>query len=368
MNFIILFFIFFTKYVNSIPTGLLKEGAKPIIHVHREPIDEEDAKLDFMTNLKHKIIRFSNVVNKVSIKKRAYIPISYHGGRTMKHANVYTIYYGDWQYNNIEATSLISYFFNNIDKTDYWNIQKQYTGESTVIEKKIIFDNYSLGKAFPNVEEIIKNAIIKGNLPTDPDGVYFVITSKDVSIAGFCKHFCGYHTYFQLNETRIIYSFVGDSTTCWGCSPIRESINNNVAADTSMSIIAHELVESMSDPYLDAWFDSEGYENKDKCAWNYGDTYVLNNKKYNLKMPKYRFLIQTNFDRIKNTCSNDIKLPTKKTTTTSNPRTTTTSKPRTTTTSKPRPTTTSKPRPTTTSKPRKTTTSKSRTTTTSKPK
>ena len=39
-----------------------------------------------------------------------------------------------------------------------------------------------------------------------------------------------------------------------------------VAIDAMLSVYAHELVEAVSDPLLNAWFDNTGYENADKCA------------------------------------------------------------------------------------------------------
>lgn len=296
MNFIGVLFLFnFISYVSS--AGLLKNGEKPIMTIERE--DQVQTK----------------VRNNIIIRKRVQpAPMINHGGGIIKNANVYTIYYGDWQTPSMKASiKLITHFFNNIHKTDAWNVQKQYIGESTVIERKIIFDNYSLGKNAPDVQQIIKNAINSGKLPIDSNGIYYVITSKDVVITDFCKSFCGYHSYFPFNSnntiTNIVYSFVGDSTTCWGCSPIRNSINNNLVADTSMSIIFHELVESMSDPYLNTWFDTEGYENADKCSWNYGKTYLFKNKPYNLKTNTHKFLIQGNFDMVKNSCSTGFKMP-----------------------------------------------------------
>ena len=46
--------------------------------------------------------------------------------------------------------------------------------------------------------------------------------------------------------------------------------NGNAAADAMISVIAHELAEAATDPLLNAWFDSAGYENADKCAWDFG--------------------------------------------------------------------------------------------------
>ena len=43
------------------------------------------------------------------------------------------------------------------------------------------------------------------------------------------------------------------------------------------SILAHELEESVTDPDLNAWYDSRGGENADKCAWTFGTTYTAAN-------------------------------------------------------------------------------------------
>ena len=34
----------------------------------------------------------------------------------------------------------------------------------------------------------------------------------------------------------------------------------------------HELSEMLTDPQLDAWYDSKGAENADKCAWTFGSS------------------------------------------------------------------------------------------------
>lgn len=45
--------------------------------------------------------------------------------------------------------------------------------------------------------------------------------------------------------------------------------------DAMVSVIAHELTETVTDPTLTAWWDrNTGYENADKCVYNYGKVYV----------------------------------------------------------------------------------------------
>ena len=61
------------------------------------------------------------------------------------------------------------------------------------------------------------------------------------------------------------------------------------------SVIAHEIVETVTDPQLNAWYDSRGYENGDKCAWNFGTTTTLNGYQYNLIFNSKKYLIQQNW-------------------------------------------------------------------------
>jgi len=65
------------------------------------------------------------------------------------------------------------------------------------------------------------------------------------------------------------------------------------------SILIHELEEAVTDPNLNAWYDANGEENADKCAWTFGSTYtVANGSKANMKLGGVNgrdFLIQQNW-------------------------------------------------------------------------
>lgn len=225
--------------------------------------------------------------------------IKYHGGPIMNGVpvvNIYTIFYGSWA--NSTAQIIID-FFNGISGTTYWNIQKKYIGNIGVKSGGYVYDNYTLGKTNPNITSIISKYISNGKFPNDPYGIYFVLTFNDVSVSGFCSKFCGYHNYMN----RLKYSFVGASTVCGGCSPYSYTPNNDKLADTTVNVISHELVETLSDPYFNAWYsDQNGYENSDLCSWNYGT--MTNN--YNVQTTKRKYAIQTNFDITSNSCKNYV--------------------------------------------------------------
>jgi hypothetical protein len=144
----------------------------------------------------------------------------------------------------------------------------------------------------------VTGAISGGKLPPDPDGVYFVLTSKDVNeTSGFCSNYCGWHTYGSINGSDIKYSFVGNGDHCpSACEEQTTSPNGNSGADGMASVIAHELEESVTDPDLNAWYDKRGEENADKCAWTFGATSPASNgSKYNVILNGTKYLIQQNW-------------------------------------------------------------------------
>ncbi|KAK9831483.1 hypothetical protein WJX81_000800 [Elliptochloris bilobata] len=136
------------------------------------------------------------------------------------------------------------------------------------------------------INKVVSCVLDKGLASYTPNAVYFVLTSSEVQINGFCTVFCGWHntnanTNAQEFKTRPFrYSFVGSTGHCdrkaacatagqWG-SDGKASPNWNAEADGMASIIAHELTEAVTDPELNAWGDTAGNENADKCANTYG--------------------------------------------------------------------------------------------------
>ena len=65
------------------------------------------------------------------------------------------------------------------------------------------------------------------------------------------------------------------------------SPNGNPAVDAMISVIAHELEETVSDPLLNAWYNRQDYENGDMCAWTFGNaqSQLPNGAYYNVTLP-----------------------------------------------------------------------------------
>jgi phosphate-induced protein 1 len=242
--------------------------------------------------------------------------IGYGGGPVMLGTpDVYYIWYGNWSNNS--ATTILPDFMSNLGGSPYFDINTTYYDSQGRHVSGLVHyagstnDSYSQGAALTDaaVESIVSRALSTGALPTSTNAVYFVLTSSDVTLSGFCSGYCGWHTNGSIGGLDIKYSFVGNAATQCprSCAPYSPGPNGNVGADGMASVLAHELEESITDPDLNAWQDSGG-ENGDKCAWKFGTTYTTaSGASANMKLGARDYLIQQNFDATTGKC--ELALP-----------------------------------------------------------
>ena len=241
-------------------------------------------------------------------------PILNHGGPVIGNTiNVYVIWYGNWNQSNgsddAAGQQLVRTFLSSIGSSPYYNINTSYPGVTgNVTLKAETTDGGSQGSRLSdaNVQTIVSTAISSGKFASDLNGVYFVLTSSEVSErSGFCNRYCGWHTYGTINGSNIKYSFVGNANRCLSsCAAQTISPNGNAGVDAMISVIAHELEEAATDPNLNAWYDSKGAENADKCAWTFGSaqTRLASGAYYNMTLGGKNYLIQRNLDAVDSKC------------------------------------------------------------------
>lgn len=231
--------------------------------------------------------------------------IDWHGGNVMHGTiNVYFIWYGAWGTNS--AKTILTNLAQHIGGSPYFNINTTYGDNNYNVSNSVHYagstnDNYSYGKNLndSSIQAIVQRAISNRSLPKDTNGVYFVLTTRDVNeTTGFCTQYCGWHTNGSISGSDIKFSFVGNPDRCpSACEAQSIGPNGNAGADGMASIIAHELEETATDPDLNAWWsDANGGENGDLCAWTFGSTYTTSNgAQANMNLGGRNYLIQQNW-------------------------------------------------------------------------
>ena len=232
--------------------------------------------------------------------------ISYHGGPVMQGVvNIYYIWYGDWS-PYLKAKTILTNWGNSIGGSPYENVNTTY-GDTTgnvsgaiTLAGGINIPSSTFGTALSDssIASIVSYAFSSG-LTSETNALYFVLTAPGISeTSGFLTKYCGWHTWGTFGGKNIKYSFVGNAAASLGscAQQTGSSPNGDPAADAMVSVMAHELEETTSDPNLNAWYDTTGAENADKCAWTFGTTYgSAGGSIANMNLGGHDYLIQQNW-------------------------------------------------------------------------
>ena len=226
---------------------------------------------------------------------------------------IYEVWYGSWNTNLTAPLAPKAYqtftnnFLSGMVSSGYWGINNAYYQaaklapttknpvSNPVFQQQVVLpantSKYGSTLSQSSIYNIAKNTFFPAGT-ADKDGIYLVLTSSEIKVSGFGTQFCGWHSYNSASNAK--YSFVGDPATTSGC--LAQSTGPNLAgADSMLSVLAHELEETATDPQLNAWYSANGKENGDKCAWTWGTTYSSGGGFANMKIGGTDYLIQQNF-------------------------------------------------------------------------
>jgi hypothetical protein len=235
-------------------------------------------------------------------------PLIDHGGPVINTPTIYLIWYGNWNQSNGSdnpaGQQIVRDWAASIGGTPHFAINTTYS-TTKVVSGNVIYGGQTTDTGTrtslsdSQIRGVVNSAITSGRLPYNANGVYFVITSSNVTASsGFCSQYCGWHTWANLTNGKVRYAFVGNAKRCLSSCAAQSTVspNGNPGVDGAVSVLTHELEEATTDPDLNAWYDSAGAENADKCAWTFGhfQFQTSNGSWANLTFGGRNWLIQRN--------------------------------------------------------------------------
>lgn len=157
------------------------------------------------------------------------------------------------------------------------------------------------------------------HLPRDYGHIYVLFLPKHVescffggsttTSGNFCTinyqpsaAYCAYHSQAGSGSVYanmpfpIYHSGTRYSCTDEGLGGGIQAPNGNIDADVEVSPTSHEIAEAVTDPDVNTgWYDVNGYENGDECAYVYGALQGTAGQFYNQVINRHRYLTQEEF-------------------------------------------------------------------------
>ncbi|HXO41066.1 MAG TPA: hypothetical protein VN999_06450 [Thermoanaerobaculia bacterium] len=211
--------------------------------------------------------------------------LTYHsGGTVIISAKVVFIFWGpnfqnpsspDFQY----AQTLIA-FRNQFGTTHEYNVITQYYQN---LGTKQFIQQANLGSGTPDWFDTstpptnVTDAIVQGEVSAylsshafDASTIYEVVIpsssyssdGSSTSCGGPSLAYCAYHGFFTSGSNAVKYS-IEPYPSCSGCQ-----VSGWTDVQNQEHFVCHETREAVTDQQLNAWFDFQGNEADDKCAWN----------------------------------------------------------------------------------------------------
>lgn len=202
----------------------------------------------------------------------------YHGGAVMTApASAIAIFWGSsWLSYSGDKISGMDTFYTGVGGSKYLGTTTEYTDSTgTHVSNGLSyggheFDNSSAPRKAPSTSAVL-NAVAttlaaKSKAPV-ANGYYPVYSDQPRGHANYCA----WHSWGTINGTLVQFAFFFNLDGDPGCDPsdnYSDGHSQGLAALGNVS--GHELSEMVTDRHGDAWYDAQGAENADKCAWTFG--------------------------------------------------------------------------------------------------
>ncbi len=222
-------------------------------------------------------------------------PLAYHGGPVVHDGHVYAIF---WEPPGnpfpADYKAAVAKYFSDVaadsgKHTNVYSTSRQYTDSSGPAAYRVAFagsytDTSPLPASGCSDPQTVGSCY--QNPGSDPECAFDV--------------FCAYHSWFGSSGTTLyaIQPFVKDTPSCdTGESP------TGTSADGVLNLVSHEHNEIITDPTGDGWYDQNGEENGDKCAWEFGSLQGAVDHAFNQVIAGSSYLLQREWSNADSGCA-----------------------------------------------------------------
>jgi hypothetical protein len=237
--------------------------------------------------------------------------LTYHGGPVMLTNKTYAIFWIPSGYSVSSLyVSLLNRFLTDVAAASgqtsnvYWSDTQYYQGSNP---RQYISYSSTFGGSYTDTDPFPASACSDGVTQTtvclsdaqlqsevskiksrlgwvsNPSTVFFLFTPRNVGscTGSYCafRDYCAYHSWYGSGSTVTLYANQPYTMTVPSSCDSGQHPNGS-EADPTINVVSHEHNEAITDEQGNAWYDLAGYENGDKCAWDFGS--ALGSTQYGL--------------------------------------------------------------------------------------
>jgi hypothetical protein len=205
----------------------------------------------------------------VQAKPAAAANLVDHGGPVLAASKTVAIYWGTPSAFPADLTTGMNALLAGFTGSSYLGVARQYMRGAAISTSFAgsVSDTSAPPSRSPSTTTIARE-VCKLFPNPDRNALYIVFTSNTPRL-----NFCAWHDGATCNGVPIQVAYMPNQAGLPGCSPFtRTNLGCNTfsnATVTTADSVAHEFMEAITDPQINAWLDGSGSEIGDKCNFVY---------------------------------------------------------------------------------------------------
>jgi hypothetical protein len=213
----------------------------------------------------------------------------WHNGPVMHSTTVVPVFWGTHWTNSTftgDKVTGLDYLYLHIGGSHYAHTNSEYSDGSgnvntTSISKgNDLTDSSATPSGAPSTSQVLQEvAKVTGGKPAA--GAYYpVYSDQPRGSAGYCA----WHSSGTINGIQVQFGFFFNLDGDPGCDPqAPSSTGHSQGLSALANVSGHELSEMLTDPQLNAWYDRQGNENADKCAWTFSGLVTIGTQSWKIQ-------------------------------------------------------------------------------------
>jgi hypothetical protein len=205
--------------------------------------------------------------------------LSWHGGvvqtaPTAVHAIFWGVNWGNSSFVSDKLTGL-STFYSGLTGSSYAATNTEYSGKTSAKVSANVASidevpDLAAAPRRPSTSAVLGEVAKFYPNPT-ANAYYPVYIDQPRGGAGYCA----WHSAGTINGIPVQFGFFFNLDGDPGCDPGSPTGLHSQGLAALANVSGHEFSEMVTDPQLNAWYDSQGNENADKCAWTFNGLETL---------------------------------------------------------------------------------------------